>query len=114
MREIGQRHGWLCQYIERYTHTHGWPPSRRDMQQALGLTSTSHVAYYLEALEQHGYLHCQPHISRGVTLTPAGYALAAQAAETPSVQQRALNPRAQRSGKGHKRFSHPPKPHAPA
>lgn len=114
MREIGQRHGWLCQYIARYTHAYGWPPSRRDMQQALDFTSTSHVAYYLETLEQHGYLHCQPHISRGVTLTPAGYALAAQAAETTAVQQRALNTRAQQSGKGHRRFGHPPLEQAPA
>ena len=82
MREITQRHSRLCRFIARYTQTHGWPPSRRDMQQALGVTSTSLVVYYLEALEQQGYLHCQPHISRGVTLTPAGYTLAEQAAKT--------------------------------
>ena len=86
MRDIGQQHGKLCQYIARYTHTHGWPPSRRDMQQALGLRSTSHVVYYLETLEQQGYLHCQPHISRGVTLTPAGAALAEQANRTGAGQ----------------------------
>jgi SOS-response transcriptional repressor LexA len=85
------------------------------MQQALGLTSTSHVAYYLETLEQQGYLRCQPHISRGVTLTPAGHALAAQATDTNSVhQQRALNTRALGSGKGHRRLSHPPLERAPA
>ena len=80
MRQIGQRHGSLCHFIARYTQRYGWPPSRRDMQQARGLRSTSHVVDYLETLEQQGYLHCQPHISRGVTLTPAGAALAKQAA----------------------------------
>lgn len=80
MREIGQRHRSLCQYIARYTQTQGWPPSRREIKQALGFTSTSLVAYYLETLEQQGYLRCQPHISRGMLLTPVGYALAQQAA----------------------------------
>jgi len=99
VREIGPQHGKLCQYIARYTQAHGWPPSRRDMQQALGLSSPSHVGYYLETLEQQGYLHCQPHISRGVTLTLAGAALAAQTARTGAGQGLDARSRAQR-GRG--------------
>jgi SOS-response transcriptional repressor LexA len=88
MREISQRHRSLCHYIARYTQTHGWPPSRREIKQALGFTSTSHVAYYLETLEQQGYLHCQPHVSRGMTLTPTGHVLAQQVSERESGQRR--------------------------
>jgi SOS-response transcriptional repressor LexA len=79
MRTIGQRHSTLCRFIQQYTQTHGWPPSRREMAAALGSPSTSLVAYYLEALEQHGYVSCQPAISRGLVLTPAGQALAEHA-----------------------------------
>ena len=79
MRTIGQRHGALCRFIQQYTQTHGWPPTRREMGAALGCTTTSLVAYYLEALEQQGYVSCQPAISRGLVLTPAGQALAEQA-----------------------------------
>jgi SOS-response transcriptional repressor LexA len=88
MREISQRHRSLCHYIAHYTQTHGWPPSRREIKQALRFTSTSHVAYYLETLEQQGYLHCQPHASRGLTLTPTGYVLAQQAPEIEPGQRR--------------------------
>ena len=79
MRGIGQRHAAICCYIEQYTRKQGWPPSRREIAEALGFSSISQVAYYLTALEQHGYLHCQPYISRGLVLTPAGHILAEQA-----------------------------------
>jgi len=108
MREIGQRHRSLCHYIAHYTQMHGWPPIRREIKQALRFTSTSHVAYYLETLEQQGYLRCQPHISRGITLTPTGYALAEQAARAGTDQWR-LNPRTREQGQpGQRRtFSRP-------
>ncbi len=76
MRGIGQRHAAICHYIEQYTQAQGWPPSRREIGEALGFTSISQVAYYLTALEQQGYLHRQPYISRGLALTPAGHRLA--------------------------------------
>ena len=90
MRAIGQRHGALCRFIQQYTQTHGWPPSRREMGAALGCTSTSLVTYYLEALEQQGYVSCQPAISRGLVLTPAGQALAehTSAAESGKLRLR--------------------------
>ena len=84
MRALGQRHGALCRFIRQYTQSHGWPPRRREMGAALGCTSTSLVAYYLEALEQQGYVSCQPAISRGLVLTPAGQALAEHASAAES------------------------------
>lgn len=88
MRTIGQRHGALCRFIQQYTQTHGWPPTRREMGAALGCTTTSLVAYYLEALEQQGYVSCQPAISRGLVLTPAGQALAEHAPAAGPGKQR--------------------------
>lgn len=96
MRAIGQRHHTLCRFIQQYTQTHGWPPSRREMRAALGCNSTNLVAYYLEALEQQGYVSCQPAISRGLVLTPAGQALAEQARAAEPDQQRLYRTPAER------------------
>lgn len=93
MRAIGQRYGALCRFIQQYTQTHGWPPSRREMGAALECPSTGLVAYYLETLEQQGYVSRQPAISRGLVLTPAGLALAEQTrAAGPDQRRRGYMP----------------------
>lgn len=106
MRAIGQRHLALCRFIEQYTQTHGWPPSRREMGAALGCPSTSLVTYYLEALEQQGYVTCQPAISRGLVLTPAGQALAEQTREAGPHQQRRCRTTAQRKPEPSRQQAH--------
>jgi repressor LexA len=113
MREISHRHRLPCQYIAWFTHSHGWPPSRREMQQALGLSSTSHVAYYLESLEQQGYVHCEPYVSRGVTLTPQGAALAERTARAEPGRWRLAPPQREQGRRRHQTWSHPPKPLSP-
>lgn len=77
--EREEQYHTICCFIQQFIETYGWPPSRREIAAALGFKSTSHVAYCLAALEQQGYLLCQPHISRGLVLTPAGHALAEHA-----------------------------------
>ncbi len=54
-------------WVERF----GYPPSVREIGEAVGLTSTSSVAYQLRALEKRGYLRRDPNRPRAVGVMPA-------------------------------------------
>jgi repressor LexA len=65
----------ILQYIARYREQHGYPPTVREIGEAVGLKSTSSVAYYLRDLERRGQLHRVPEVSRGIgraTPNPSG------------------------------------------
>jgi repressor LexA len=49
----------------------GYPPSVREIGEAVGLTSTSSVAHQLRALERKGYLRRDPNRPRAVGVLPA-------------------------------------------
>ena len=83
MNSTTQRQRAICRFIRRYSQEHGWPPSRREIGQALQTESLGHVEYWLNVLAQHGYLHITPHVSRGLTLTAAGIALANSKSTAP-------------------------------
>jgi len=53
-------------WVERF----GYPPSVREIGEAVGLTSTSSVAYQLRALEQKGYLRRDPNRPRAIGVLP--------------------------------------------
>jgi hypothetical protein len=88
MNSTTQRQRAICRFIHRYTQEHGWPPSRREIGQALRIESLGHVEYWLRVLAQHGYLHITPHISRGLTLTAAGLELAESKITAPLESER--------------------------
>ncbi len=52
--------------VERF----GYPPSVREIGEAVGLTSTSSVAHQLRALERKGYLRRDPNRPRAVGVRP--------------------------------------------
>jgi len=54
-------------WVERF----GYPPSVREIGEAVGLTSTSSVAHQLRALERKGYLRRDPNRPRAVGVRPA-------------------------------------------
>ena len=54
-------------WVERF----GYPPSVREIGEAVGLTSTSSVAHQLRALERKGYLRRDPNRPRAVGIRPA-------------------------------------------
>lgn len=66
----------ICRFIQHYSQEHGWPPSRREIGQAVHMRSLGQVEYWLKVLAQQGYLLITPRVSRGITLTEAGTALA--------------------------------------
>ena len=47
----------VLQVIRESVEKHGYPPTMREIAQAVGLSSTSSVAYQLETLQSKGYLH---------------------------------------------------------
>jgi repressor LexA len=53
-------------WVERY----GYPPSVREIGEAVGLTSTSSVAHQLRALQRKGYLRRDPNRPRAVGVMP--------------------------------------------
>jgi repressor LexA len=68
----------LRDWVERF----GYPPSVREIGEAVGLTSTSSVAHQLRALERKGYLRRDPNRPRAVGVRPADST--PDVSETPS------------------------------
>jgi repressor LexA len=64
----------ILSYIEDFMTRRGFPPAIRQIQETLGISSTSVVAYNLKALEGKGLLKREGKVSRGITIpqtTPA-------------------------------------------
>ena len=54
--ELNKREKTILKFIEKQIMTDGYPPSVREIGQAVGLSSTATVHGYLERLEKKGYL----------------------------------------------------------
>ena len=54
--ELNKREKTILKYIEKQIMTDGYPPSVREIGQAVGLSSTATVHGYLERLEKKGYI----------------------------------------------------------
>lgn len=59
-RGLTRRQKEILIFVQRYADAHGYPPSVREIGQALGLTSSSTVHSHLSALEKKGYLRRDP------------------------------------------------------
>ena len=68
MRSLSERQRAMLQFIREFIHRHGYPPSIRDIANAVGISSTSVVDYNLRILEREGYLRRDPDVSRGLEL----------------------------------------------
>ena len=60
----------VLEVIRAHVERQGYPPSVREIGEAVGLTSTSSVAYQLRALERKGYLRRDPNRPRAVGVLP--------------------------------------------
>ena len=60
----------IVEYISTTVRTRGYPPSVREIAQAVDLASTSAVHHHLQALEREGYLERGASHSRALRLTP--------------------------------------------
>ncbi|HWC83262.1 MAG TPA: transcriptional repressor LexA [Pseudonocardiaceae bacterium] len=60
----------VLEVIREWVERVGYPPSVREIGEAVGLTSTSSVAHQLRALERKGYLRRDPNRPRAVGVLP--------------------------------------------
>src|SRR5512136_1324655 len=68
MRKMSERQRRILTYLEDFIRQHGYPPSIRQIQTALGLSSTSVVDYNLTLLEKRNLIRRDAHRSRSITL----------------------------------------------
>ena len=66
--EMSKRQTAILDYVRAYVGDHGYPPSVRDIQVGLGISSTSVVDYNLRRLEWKKRLRRTPGIARGIVL----------------------------------------------
>jgi repressor LexA len=64
----------VLEVIRAAVESRGYPPSVREIGEAVGLTSTSSVAYQLKMLQDKGYLRRDPHRPRAMEVLPPGEA----------------------------------------
>ena len=67
---LSRRQEEMLQYIRDVVGRHGFPPSIREIGDALGLQSTSTVAHHLKVLQRKGYLHRDPGRPRTMEVLP--------------------------------------------
>ncbi|MGH3794428.1 MAG: transcriptional repressor LexA [Pseudonocardiaceae bacterium] len=69
--DLSPRQRRVLEVIRDWVQRFGYPPSVREIGEAVGLTSTSSVAHQLRALERKGYLRRDPNRPRAVGIRPA-------------------------------------------
>jgi repressor LexA len=65
---LSERQKKILEVLERFQDQTGYPPSIREICEKTGISSTSVVNYYLEQLEEMGYIERDRRVSRGVRL----------------------------------------------
>ncbi|WP_041332785.1 transcriptional repressor LexA [Roseiflexus sp. RS-1] len=66
--QLSARQRDILGFIEEFTQEHGYPPSIREIQDGLRISSTSVVAYNLRALESKGLIDRDGRVSRGIKI----------------------------------------------
>jgi repressor LexA len=71
----------ILEFVAATLRDHGYPPSVREIAQAVDLASTSAVHHHLQALEREGYLERGAAQSRAIRLTPTAAIMLGLASE---------------------------------
>jgi repressor LexA len=87
---LTQRQRTILNVIRESVSTRGYPPSIREIGDAVGLTSTSSVAHQLRTLERKGFLRRDPNRPRAVDVRSAEDVAAATAPVTDVAGSDAL------------------------
>lgn len=64
----GSQQGRILAFLHAHLAEHGYPPSIREVGDAVGLTSVSSVAHQLKVLEARGHISRVPGTPRAITL----------------------------------------------
>lgn len=68
-KELSERQHNVYHYIQNHTKKNGYPPTVREIGEAIGVKSTSLVSYYLKQLEERGLITREASKSRAILLT---------------------------------------------
>lgn len=68
MKQLSRRQQDILEYIEGFSDEHSYPPTIREIQEGLAISSTSVVDYNLNVLEQRNLIRRNRNISRGIEL----------------------------------------------
>lgn len=85
--DLSARQRAILEFIRQWVQGHGYPPSVREIGEAVGLVSPSSVAYQLKELERKGYLRRDPNRPRAVDVR-----LPAEQIEQDEEELRRLRP----------------------
>ena len=85
--DLTARQRAILEFIRQWVQRHGYPPSVREIGEAVGLVSPSSVAYQLKELERKGYLRRDPNRPRAVDVR-----LPAEQIEQDEEELRRLRP----------------------
>lgn len=58
----------IMEFIRAYIRAHTYPPTLREIGQAVNIPSTNTVSWYLQQLDKRGELELIPRTSRGIRL----------------------------------------------
>jgi repressor LexA len=90
--ELSNRQKKILDFIENFIGAHGYPPTIREIGEAVGIASTSVVNYNLNKLVEHGLIERAPKVSRGLWLAnqeggelPVGFSDATSLVQVPLV-----------------------------
>lgn len=67
--KLSERQRRIMDFIRKFSTRSGYPPSIREIGEAVGISSTSVVNYNLNRLVDQGYLNRDQNVSRGIRLT---------------------------------------------
>ena len=80
MKSLTRRQQSILEFIEAFSDDHSYPPTIREIQEGLSISSTSVVDYNLKVLEQRELIRRNRNISRGIEL-----------ANRPETRRRVVN-----------------------
>ena len=88
MEDLTKRQREVLDFIYEFVEENGYPPTHEEIQFEVGLSSKSHVHFYLKALEREGYIERAPNIPRGIRLiSKSGRGRLAGVIEVPFLGQ---------------------------
>ena len=95
---LSERQKKILEVLERFQIDPGYPPSIREICDETNISSTSVVNYYLDQLQEMGYIERDGHVSRGIRLLKplsevTGTAVASASAVASGLKQSAQNVR---------------------
>ncbi|MBM3477561.1 MAG: transcriptional repressor LexA [Armatimonadetes bacterium] len=78
---LNEKRREILEFIAKATEEHGYPPTVREIGEAVGLKSSSTVHFHLRILADSGYLHRDGSLTRALRLSEKGQAISGE----PSV-----------------------------